>query len=203
MVENSLVTASLGWIATAAGIAGLLGLIFIILFFAIGQPFGTLNDICIALSAVLSAGLAWKTYSIYHAHSPLLSLAGLILACLGAVIVVAGTVLVVSGKAGWFLAGLYMAAGNALIGLWLLGLCYAALKGSPWPHWLVILGLVSGGIMTFGLATIPGILKGLDSMKSAPWFVSYIGQMGALGYLMLYPIWCVLAGRVLLLKLIV
>jgi hypothetical protein len=54
--------------------------------------------------------------------------------------------------------------------------------------------------MAFGLAAMPGIFKGMDTMEAAPWFVRYIGQMGALGYLVLYPMWCILAGRELILK---
>ena len=199
MTVNSFSSITVGWVAMATGIAGLLGLAFIILFFTVGQPFGTLNDICIGLVAILSAVLAWLLYPGHHAQSPLLSQVALILALLGSLVVVVGSELVISGVKGWFLAGLYMAAGNALIGLWLLGLNYSALQGSSWPFSLTILGLVSGVILAFGLLTIPGILSGIDSMESAAWFVN-IGQAGALGYLILFPIWCVLLGRVLLSK---
>jgi hypothetical protein len=199
MTVNSFSSITVGWVAMATGIAGLLGLAFIILFFTVGQPFGTLNDICIGLVAILSAVLAWLLYPGHHAQSPLLSQVALILALLGSLVVVVGSELVISGVKGWFLAGLYMAAGNALIGLWLLGLNYSALQVSSWLFSLTILGLVSGVILAFGLLTIPGILSGIDSMESAAWFVN-IGQAGALGYLILFPIWCVLLGRVLLSK---
>jgi hypothetical protein len=41
-------------------------LIFIILFFIIGQPFGTLNDICIGLTAIFSGILAWMLFAKHH-----------------------------------------------------------------------------------------------------------------------------------------
>lgn len=189
---------TIAWIAAAAGVAGLLGLVFIILFFTVGQPFGTLNDICIGLAAVLSAILAWLCYPGHQAPAPLLSQAALVSALLGALVVVAGSVLVISGVTGWFLAGLYMAAGNALIGLWLLWLSSSALGNSSWPHGLVVLGIVCGAVMALGLFAVPGILGGIDSQESASWMVKYIGQAGALGWLVLYPIWCILLGRVLL-----
>ena len=197
MIASNFLPGAIGWVAIAAGIAGLLGLVFIILFFTIGQPFGTLNDICIGLTAILSAVLAWMFYSGNQAQSSLLSQAALISAFLGALVVVAGAVLVISGIKGWFLAGLYMAAGNALIGLWLLGLNYSALSSNPWPHGLAIFGLVTGVIMALGLLGIPGIFNGVDSQAAASWVVS-IGQAGALGYLILFPIWCILVGRTLL-----
>jgi hypothetical protein len=187
-----------GWVAIATGIAGLLALAFIILFFSVGQPFGTLNDICIAITAILSGVLAWMLYPEYHAQAPLLSQVALVVVWIGTLVVTAGSVLVIFGVTGWFLAGLYMAAGNALIGLWFLGLNYSAYIRNSLPHSIVIFGLVIGGIMALGLAAIPGILARIDAWDSAPWYVNYIGQAGALGWLVLYPIWCILLGRGLL-----
>ncbi len=117
----------IGWVAIATGIVGLLGLAFIILFFTVGQPFGTLNDICIGLTAILSVVLAWVLYPQYHAQSPLFSKVALVIAMIGALLVMVGSALAISGVKGWFLSGLYMAAGNAMIGLWLLGLNYSFL----------------------------------------------------------------------------
>ncbi|HLC05108.1 MAG TPA: hypothetical protein VJK02_18905 [Anaerolineales bacterium] len=197
MTAGNLSSVSLGWVAIATGVTGLLGLAFIILFFTVGQPFGTLNDICIGLTAILSAILAWMVYAGHHAQLPLQSRVALMLAVFGAIVVVVGSVLVISGITGWYLAGLYMAAGNGLIGLWLLGLNYSALSGTPWSYGLAIFGLISGVIMALGLLTTPGILGGIDSQESASWIVNYVGQAGGLGWLVLYPIWCVLVGRVL------
>ena len=190
----------MGWTAISTGIAGLLGLVFIVLFFTAGQPFGTLNDIFIGLTAILSAGLALLHYPGHHAQSPLLSLVALALALVGALVVVIGSVLAITGVKGWFLSGLYMAAGNGLIGLWLLGLNYSALQSSPWPHGLVIFGLISGAILLLGLVTIPGIFRGLDIKEYVITPVNAIWWTSALGWLALFPIWCVWVGRTLLLK---
>ena len=93
-----------------------------------------------------------------------------------------------------------MAAGNALIGLWLFGLNFAALRADAWPHSLVVLGLVTGLIMALGLAVVPGLFKGIDSQASASWVINYVGQAGWLGWLVLYPLWCFLVGRMFLLN---
>jgi hypothetical protein len=200
MNPNIFSTSTTGWWAIATGSAGLLGLAFIILFFTRGQPFGTLNDICIGLAAVLSGVLAWMLYPEFQARSPQLGQIALILALAGAIIVVVGSVLVISGTTGWFLAGLYMATGNALIGLWLLALNYIVQPSQAWPQGLVIFGLVVSVIMALGLATAPGIFRGTDAWASAPWYVNYVGQAGALGWLIAYPVWCIWLGRILLLK---
>src|SRR4030042_238009 len=92
----------IGWIAIATGIVGLLGLIFIILFFTVGQPFGTLNDICIGLMAILSVVFVWMIYPWHRAQSPLLSQVALVIAMIGALLVMIGSVLAISGIKGWF-----------------------------------------------------------------------------------------------------
>lgn len=173
-------------------------MLFIILFFSVGQPFGTLNDICNGLAAILAVALACLLYFAHRTQSPSFSLIALVFACAGLVLVGVGTILVLTGKAGWFLAGLYVSAGNALIGLWLVGLNVTALQGNPWPHGLAVLGLVAGAFMLLGLAVFPGIFSGVDSMASASWLVNYVGQVGWLGAFLLFPIWSVLLGRFLL-----
>jgi hypothetical protein len=45
MTTSNLPPSTIGGAAIATGVAGVLALAFIILFFAVGQPFGTLNDI--------------------------------------------------------------------------------------------------------------------------------------------------------------
>lgn len=200
MTISHLASSMIGWVAIATGVSGLLALVFIILFFTVGQPFGTLNDICIGLMAILSVVLVWMLYPGYHAQSPLLSQVALVIAMFGALLVIVGSVLAISGRTGWFLSGLYMAAGNAMLGLWLLGLNYSALQGNHFPQSLVIFGLISGVILALGLVTIPGIFRGIDTQEYELTIFNYIWWASSLGYLALYPIWCILLGRFLLLK---
>jgi len=201
MFTNNFSSVTIGWVVIATGIAGLLGLTFIILFFTVGQPFGTLNDICIGLTAILSVVLVWMLYPKYYVQSPLLSQVTFVIAMFGALLVMVGSALAISGLKGWFLSGLYMAAGNAMIGLWLLGLNYFAMRDNSLPHSLVIFGLISGVILALGLVTIPGIFRGIDNSQEHELSIfNYIWWASSLGWLVLYPIWCILLGRFLLLK---
>ena len=110
-----------GWVSIVAGVTGLLGLVFIILFFGAGQPFGSLNDICIGLAGILSAVLAGLLFAEQRSRAAIPGFAGLIVAIAGALVVALGSLLVLSGARVYFLAGLYMAAGNGLIGVWIPG----------------------------------------------------------------------------------
>jgi hypothetical protein len=190
-------TNMIGWVAIATGIVGLLGFIFIILFFSVGQPYGTLNDICIGLTAILSVVLVWVLYPGYHTQFPLLSKIAFVIAMVGALLVLVGMVLSISGTKGWFLSGLYMAAGNAMIGLWLLVLNYSAWRSNSLPHSLVIFGLISALILVLGLVTIPGIFRGTDSQEYKLTVFNSIWWASSIGYLALYPTWAIFLGRVL------
>jgi len=88
VLSKELSPSAVGWFAIATGITGLLGLAFIMLFFAIGQPFGTLNDICNGLGAVLSVVLVWVLYSKLHPQLPLLSQVTITITVLGAILAV-------------------------------------------------------------------------------------------------------------------
>jgi hypothetical protein len=187
-----------GWAAVAAGIAGWLAFAFIILFFTVGQPFGTLNDIFIGLAAILSVVLALKLFPGHYAQSPLISQAGLGFAILGAILVLVGSTLAITGLKGWFLSGLYMAVGNAMIGLWLLGLNYSGQRDHSLPGGLIIFGLISAVILALGLVAIPGIFRGIDFQEYETTVVNLIWWTGSLGYLTLYPLWCIWLGRLFL-----
>lgn len=195
MISSSFLPSLVGWVAIATGVAGLFAIAFIILFYTVGGLFGPLNDICNGLLGILSGILAATLYDQYRPESPLLSLVGLVLALIGSVVVPVGSALVVSGRMGWFRAGFYTAAGFGAIGFWLVGLNAVAQQDNGWPQGLAIAGLVVGGIMALGLVAIPGIFGSSDSWESSPWYVKYVGlAASSLGWLVLYPLWCIWLG---------
>ena len=186
MLSSNASSSTVAWLAFAVAAVTLLGLVLLILMYTFSSgPLGMLNDVAIAVAGLLSIALAWTLHAEHQLRSPQLALATLILVIIGAAIVMVGSVLSISGSTGFILAGLYMMVGNALIGLWLLSLN----QGSPWPHSLVTLGLVTGGVMALGLAAIPGILTGTDLFKGSSW-LTWVGQTGFFGWAVLYPIWC-------------
>jgi hypothetical protein len=108
-------------------------------------------------------------------------------------------VLILYGFTGFFLAGLYSSLGNALIGLWLVILCYSMQRSEALPHSLTLFGFVAGAFMALGLIGIPGILAKTDDITSMPWYL-YLALLGWLGTYVLYPIWTIWLERNLLSK---
>ena len=190
---------SVSRLAVAAGVVQLIGLVSLIVFFIVGGPFGTLNDLCIGLTGLLSAALAWQLSAAFTARPPALGWLMPALAGLGALIVVVGSGLVITGTTGWVLAGLCTEFGYAWIGVWLLSFCLTPRVSAAWPRGLKGLGLVAGGLMLLGVLTLPGLLRGLDAWEVLPWYVN-VGQAGGLGWLLLYPLWCLWLGRFLAIR---
>ena len=180
-------------IALALGLVLLFSVVTLALFFAIGGPFGTLNDWSIGASGVLALAfvLAIRASGLGRA-----SVGGVVLpalAVLGAVLVVVGAWLVISDTTGFLLAGLVESFGFALFGFWLVGLSRSMASSDRWPRLLPSLGFATGILLIIGLIVAPGIVIGLDDMDSAPWWV-WVGFVGWLGIFVLLPIWSISLG---------
>ncbi len=199
MTSNYLSSTTTGWIAIATGASAILAVVFLILMYTVKRSFGRVNDYFNSVIGILSVILAWQLYSEFHAESPLMSQIALVLVLVGAIFTIIGSVLAIFNYTDFVLAGWYSAIGYALIGIWLAGFCYALLRGALLPHNLVVFGFVVAAFMAIGLLGIPGILAGIDSMESMPWYL-YIAFFGWLGTYILYPIWAIWLGRLLLLS---
>jgi hypothetical protein len=197
MMLTSYSSSSIAWLAVTAAAVQLIGVVFLAVFFAVGEPFGTLNDICIAMTAVLGAALAWRLLAAPAAPAPARAWLTLGVAVAGALIVVVGQSLVIFRITSFVLAGFWAQFGYALIGLWLLATCISAQSGAGWPRGLVVLGVAAGAIMLLGFLTLPVILRGLDTMTDSPWYVN-LGYVSWIGAMFLLPAWCLWLGRVLL-----
>ena len=73
------------------------------------------------------------------------------------------------------------------------------LGGDTVSHNLIVFGIIVGAFMTMGLLGIPGILARIDTMESLPWYLG-ASYLGFLGTYVLYPIWTIWLGRILLFK---
>jgi len=197
VTANDSSSRTLGWVAIAVGGVVLVGDVALILFFTFGSFFGTVNDLCIAFAAILSALLAWMLYPAHRVLSSRSSQFLLSAALVGALVASIGSTFVIFDITGYFLAGLMNFFGYGLVGLWLLGLNYSAQRSSTWPRRLVRFGLITGASMAVGLLTGLGIVGRVDDPELAPWFV-YVAPVASLGWLLLYPIWSIWLGRLLL-----
>ena len=196
MTDNFTPT-TMGWTAIASGITAVLAVVFLGLMATVNIFFGTINDILNSVLAIFIAVLAWKFYTQFHTRAPLTSQVTLVLAVLGAILAVVGSVLVIFRFTGFVLAGWYTGLGYALLGLWLAAYCYSMLGSDIFPNKLVIFGIVTGIAMVTGILSLAGILSRIDSMETLPWYLN-IAYLAFLGIYILYPIWAIWLGRILL-----
>jgi hypothetical protein len=199
MINGNFPSTIVGWTAIGTGSAVILAVIFITLMYTVNMIFGPINDVFNGIVGIASAILAWMLYAQLHAKSPMMSQIALGFVIVGAIMMVIGSVLVLFKFTGWVLAGLYTGVGSALIGAWLIAFSYSMLNDGALPNKLVILGLVVGAFMVFGLFALPGIFAGIDGLESVPWFLK-VATVSGLGIYLMYPIWCIWLGRVLLQK---
>ena len=198
MTTSTFTPSVVGWVAIATGVAVIVAVINLTLMYTVNGPFfGTINDVFNSIIGISSVVLAWMLYAEIHARSPMLSQVGLTLAAVGAIFTIIGSVLIIFSVTDFVLAGWVTGVGNALIGIWLLTMCTSLLGGDIVPHNLVVFGIVVGSFMTMGLLGIPGILARVDTMESLPWYLS-ASYLGFLGTYILYPIWAIWFGRILI-----
>ena len=196
MTTSNVPSLTIGWVAIATGVSAILAIIFLTLMATVNMSFGTVNDVFNSIIGISSAVLAWMLYAEHHAKSPLMSQIAIAFAVIGAIFTIIGSILIIYGFTDFVLAGWYTAVGNALIGLWLVVFCYSMQRGDALPHNLIMFGLVVGAFMAVGLIGIPGTFAGIDSMESMPWYL-YIAFLGYWGTYILYPIWSIWLGRLI------
>ena len=179
-----------GRLAFATGLVAVGSAVCLGTYFAVGGPFGTINDVGNAATGVLSGWLAWRERG--HVRGRI-GAAAVGAAVLGAAITVVGSSLVVSGTTGFLFAGLVSSVGFAGIGAWLIVLNRSHDQVVAWPGTLRTVGVVAGALMAAGILTAPGIPLGLDNMETAPAWV-WIGFIGWLGTYVVYPAWAIATG---------
>jgi hypothetical protein len=183
-------------IAIALGVVLLFSVVTLALFFAMGGPFGALNDWSIGAAGVLAAALVLSMRAGGLGGSSAGRVVGSALAVIGGVLVVVGAWLVISERTGFLLAGLVESFGFALFGIWLTCLNWAMATSGRWSRRVARLGLATGVMLTIGLIVAPGIVMGLDDMETAPWWV-WVGFVSWLGIFVLLPIWSISLGAIL------
>jgi hypothetical protein len=178
-------------VAMAVASVDVLAVVCLILFFVVGEPFGSVNDVANAVVAVLSGVLAWLSSPMRALGWRRLALAA---AVIGAIVMTIGSVLVVFDVTGYYLAGLVSAVGAAFIGYWVLIANRLPPYAGELPRGVRVIGLTAGVVMLVGLLAVPGVLARVDDPNAAPWYVT-VGQLGWLGTYLLYPIWCFRLAR--------
>ena len=139
-----------GRLAIATGLVAAGSAVCLGTYFAVGGPFGTINDVGNAATGVLSGVLAWR---MRRQVSGRVGAAAVGAAVVGGAVSVVGSSLVVSGTTGFLFAGLVSSVGFAGIGAWLIVLNRSRDQGAAWPGTLRTVGVVAGALMALGILT--------------------------------------------------
>jgi hypothetical protein len=194
-----------GWLMILVGVAGVLAVVTLLLFF-VGlfqniqslSSMGQLNDTINVFAGILSAVLASVLYPTVRRLSPRFSLILLIGVWMGAIAITYGSWLIMTGRSDVELSSYYFFGGNGLIGIWLWQLNRITRQQAAWSHNLTRLGLIASAFMMVGLLGLYGILLGLDGSDFSP-LITVTG-FSFLGTGILYPVWGLRQGRWILSK---
>lgn len=177
---------TVGWSAYITAAATILTLLTGILFFTIGQPFGTIEDISAVLQVLFMIPAAMGLYSLIPSTAKSASLFAAAIGILGMLISALGQGLLVLGRIDYPTSTRFFPAGIA-IGIWLLIVCSLARTNRFFPNGLAWAGFVAGAGY---FVTVAGFLWG---GQQSPVF--YLGGL-ALG--IGYPVWALWLGHLLL-----
>lgn len=170
-----------GWSANVTATASIITFVSAILFFSIGQPFGTINDIASVFQVLFMLPLALILYRLNPEHAHLLNIVAVILGISGMITVVVGQSLLVVGVITYQQSLSFVPAGAA-IGGWLV-----LMSSKLLPRRLALTGVLAG----IGyLMTVVGFLFG---GQESPIFYA-----GGLILVISYPLWAFWLGRVCL-----
>jgi len=173
--------------AYVAAAAAVVGLVTIGLFFWIGQPWGTVNDVAVLLMTAAIAPLMLAFWELGGLTPTPLALVAQTAGWLAVAAWVLVHALFIIGVLTFDYAvpatdGLALeAVAQVVIGLWIAG---AGALAGPWLGWLRWLGFVTGlGWALVGVGLLAG---GMNHPLS---------YAGGVGYLLVFPLWSFLMGR--------
>ena len=174
-------------LAIAVGAAAIAADAAYLAFSAVGEPFGSINDVGNAITAVLAGWLAWTLRS--RTGTPA---AGLALT--GAAIGVGGSWMVLSGTSGWLLAAFVSGVGFALVGPSVIIASRSLAADRLVSRRLSRVGQATGWIMLAGiLGIVPALLR-YDNPDTAPGW-AWIPFLGWVSTFVLFPAWALWLGR--------
>jgi hypothetical protein len=169
--------------------AAVVGLVTIALFFSIGQPWGTLNDLSLLVMTLALAPLMLAFYELGGLTPTPLAQAAQAIGWIAVLTWSVVQALMIAGvvafdyKVGATGAFAIESYAMVYIGLWMAG---ANLLAGPWLSWVRVLGMLSG--IGFVLLAV-GLLIGGQNYP-----MTYVG---GIGYELVLPIWAFLMARLL------
>lgn len=186
--------------AITSAIAWILQLVFVGLFFSIGQPFGTLSDLANTLMVLLMLPYALAMYRRYQDVSNWWNSLALVLSVIGVFLVAGASGMLVLGSIEFEQSLRPVLAGLGLIGIWIIGLNILGRSDPILPRRMVWLGIMVG----VGLVLLAALVMARGALEfDPPWAVlrnpiAIPGLVGGLIAFLGYPAWAIWLGKSLI-----
>jgi len=211
-MKNMSVAPYVAWCTLLSGLIGLVGFIFLLLFYTIEVPamleqgqltadpqtFGTLNDASYIFVALFLLPGALELYRATRSKAPALSQFGLVLGVVGLLAMAVSQVLFVPRLIPTEQAAALQTISAGVVGVWLLLVCITGRSTGTLPGGLVWLGIASGVGMvllpvTYFFAGTPQASTLQAEMPGVPAIIGF--GLGILSQVIGWPVWTTGLGR--------
>ena len=179
--------AFVGWCAYLSAAANILGFVTLIAFFAVGEPFGVINDVMSIILALCMVPLAFVLHERQRHAAPRLSFGAFAIGVLAMVTAAVLQALLVLGLVGFELTLVAVPVAFGVIGVWLVLNSYLGRRSGTLPSGLIWIGIVAGA--GYVLAIVGFLLGGQQHPLAA---------VGGLTAVICYPVWALWFGRLLI-----
>ncbi len=176
-----------GWSAVVSAIATVLGLVTLITFFALGQPWGTINDIFSVILAFSLLPVLLVLYQLHRQDAPVITLVMLVIGVLALLVAAVFQTLLIFGIIKYEQTAVIVPAAFGLFGVALIVFNTVARAQGSLPDTLALLGIAAG--VSYVLVIVGFILGGQEHPLTA---------VGGLTAVITYPIFAIWFGRILL-----
>lgn len=176
-----------GWSAIVSAVATIIGLLTLVLFFSLGGPWGTINDVS---SVIIALSILPVLLVLHHRHRQsafVVSSAALGLGALGLFIAILFQTLVIAGAISYAQTAITVPVSFGVLGLSLMAFGYLGITDGTLPRTLAWMGLIAGA--GYVMVIIGFILGGQQHPLTA---------IGGLIAVIFYTPWAVWLGRILL-----
>lgn len=126
------------WCAFVSAFVSILGIVFLVAFFALGAPTGRLNDIAVIVQYSLMLPMAFAIYQILRPFGPRLSLAALLIGIPGMLAVIILQVLLVTGVVPFAIQIIPVVIGFLVVLVWFIMIGYLAHSTDKLPNSMLL-----------------------------------------------------------------
>ncbi len=176
-----------GWSAYVSAAATIIGFVTLILFFSVGQPFGTINDVSSIIIALAILPVLFVLHELHHAVNSTVSLGALILGIVSVLTAALLQTLFVFKVIPGDLSGKIVTVAFGVFGIALVLFNYLVYSSKSFSPQFAIWGSVAGA--GYAVVALGFLLGGQDHP------LTYVGGLAAI---VAYPVWAIWFGKLLL-----